>query len=187
MVKLRRKFGGIGLGRQCSTSSGCDEISIINVTTVMKNDFGFLEVMHFGWSRLSNIGALEILMDCQWIDDLVVELSWKDLSMGYGRGKKWNLKYWNIYYNCRWWNFAWIRSNSNYSWPTKFLVVRFNDYMFIGNSVTINFKIYILENYGYGVDLALLRQWITLCWQMGALTLIRLYCIYEKYSVLMNN
>ena len=100
------------------------------------------------------------------IEDFVFELFRKDLSMGYRRGIKWDLKYWNTYYCCVWWNFAWKRS----IWTTRDLrilhrncfMMRAGGNVFYGNWLSTILKS-ILENYDYGVDLALLWRWITLC------------------------
>ena len=43
---------------------------------------------------------------------------------------------------------------------------------------------FILENYGYRIDLTLIRRWMISCFEMGALTLIRLHCYMRRVSVI---
>ena len=67
------------------------------------------------------------------------------------------------------------------------LVVRSGGYVLRRNQLSTILKS-ILKNYNYGVDLALLRQWITLCPVKGTYNLISLYSlignIWRRWQVL---
>ena len=117
------------------------------------------------------------------IKDFVFRLFWKDLSKGYKRVIKWDLKYWNAYYHCVWLNFAWKMS----IWTTRdfrilcryYLVMTSGGYVFYGNWLLMILKS-ILENYGYEVDLALLRRLITLCPIKGTFFPISFYRLIKN-------
>ena len=51
---------------------------------------------------------------------------------------------------------------------------------------TISIRKLILENYGYKIDLTVIRRWMISCFEMGALILIRLCCYMREVLVLIN-
>ena len=44
----------------------------------------------------------------------------------------------------------------------------------------------ILENYGYRIDLTLIRRWMISCFEISTLILIKLYCYLRKVSIMIN-
>ena len=113
-----------------------------------------------------------------------IRIVWKNLSMGYRKGIKWDMKYWNTYYCCVWWNFAWKRS----IWTTRgfwilrrnCLMMRAGGYVFYRKNWLSTILKSILENFGYGVDLARLWRWITLCLVKRTFSPISFYHLIEN-------
>ena len=71
----------------------CDELSIINVTALMKNNFGFMKI-YVLWIKY--VWVIETFRDFDGplvIEDFVFELFWKNLRMEYGRGLSLKLVY----------------------------------------------------------------------------------------------
>ena len=113
----------------------------------------------------------EILMDYRSIDNIIIEVFRNDLNKGYKR----NLKYWNTYccMRCNFWN----EKDSKLELVMIFesCVKGFiNCHAFIGIRPIPILKL-ILENYGYRIDLTLIRWWMISCFEISTLILIRLY------------
>ena len=69
----------------------------------------------------------------------------------------------------------------------EFLEKEFIDcHAFIGIQ-PISILKFILENYGYKIDLTLIRRWMILCFELSILLLIRFYCHMRNVSVSINS